>query len=788
MPFSGEDPPDASRLARRAFARERPVGRPAWGIPVRDDHSYEDLVERAARCYGIEPDYYDIWGRLHVVPLDTKVALLRAMGVAADTREGLEAALSEKERGEWVRPLPPVVVADAARLAAEGIVVHLPSMRPSPPGLPEDIAALSLRVRDESGEERELRISGEAFAWQTERNIGGVWYERYRVRWEGPRECGYYHVTLTVEGPHGSTSSGMLLAVCPGKAYLPEGVGSGRRFLGIHAPLFALRSSKDWGIGDLRDLRIFAQWAAAALDADFVGINPLHATFNRPPLSISPYYPSSRIYRNYAYLAVDEMPEFAESAKAKEAFCRLSSDPSWGDLLERPRVDFEKVVAAKKEILERVFETFLERHWAHRTRGDARAERFQRYRQEKGESLEWFATFFALEEYLNGDAAGAAGWGQWPHEFRDRTSPAVRAFQAARSERVLFYEFLQWQLEEQLSRSMEAARASGLSMGLYLDMALSVDPWGADRWMFQDVFAGGATVGAPPDDFSPKGQDWGIAPLVPHRLRETGYRVFIETLRENCAHAAMLRLDHVMGLFRLFWIPYGGSPADGAYVRMPSEDLLGLVLLESRRHQVVVVGEDLGTVPPYVRKRLREADILSCRLFLFEKESDGRWKSPSDYPAQAVAAVTTHDLPTLRGFWEGRDISIREALGLFPGPEGADAARRERTEHKQAILRALGREGLLSADRTASEDHLSREIQLAVIAYLARTPCWCVALNHEDIFMGADQLNLPGTSTEYPNWTARMEYSLEQLSDDPSLREVVTSIRRLVGAIHSGTT
>jgi 4-alpha-glucanotransferase len=758
---------------------------------VRGDRSYEDLVDRAARCYGIEPDYYDIWGRLHIVPLDTKVALLRAMGVCADTREGLEAALSDKERGEWVRPLPPAVVADAARLAAEGIVVHLPSMRPSAScGLPEDIAALSFTVRDELGGERELRVAREAFSWQGEKNIGGVWYERYRMRWEGPLECGYYHVTLIVDGPLGSTTSCMLLAICPGKAYLPEGVRSGRRFLGIHAPLFALRSSKDWGIGDLRDLRTFAQWAAAALGADFVGINPLHATFNRPPLSISPYYPSSRIYRNYAYLAVDEIPEFAESAGAKEALSRLSADPSWKEMLERPRVDFERVAAAKKEILERVFETFLERHWAERTRGDARAEGFQRYRQEKGESLEWCATFFALEEHVSGEAGSAAGWGQWPHEFRDRTSSAVRAFQAARSERILFYEFLQWQLEEQLSRSMEAARECGLSMGLYLDMALSVDPWGADRWVFKDVFAEGATVGAPPDDFSPKGQDWGIAPLVPHRLRETGYEVFIQTLRENCAHAAMLRLDHVMGLFRLFWIPHGGSPADGAYVRMPSEDLLGIVLLESRRHEVVVVGEDLGTVPPYVRERLREADILSCRLFLFEREADGRWRSPSEYPAQAVAAVTTHDLPTLRGFWEGRDISIREALGLFPGPEGAEAARRQRVEQKQAILTALCREGLLPAGRTASEseDLLSREIQMAVIAYLARTPCWCVALNHEDIFMGADQLNLPGTSTEYPNWTARMEYSLEELSDDPRVREVVSSIRQVVRAIHSGTT
>ncbi len=740
--------------------------------------SYEELVDTVAQLYQIASTYDDIYGVRHIVPRRSKVALLKAMGIDADTAEGLEAALLEDERRQWACLVPPVLVADMNRLLREGILLHVlgKSSHASPPRLAE-AKVVSLTLRDSFGTTRDLPLPDEdGLQWQAEKLLQGVWYQRYRMKWKEPLECGYFWLSLTVEGPCGTASSEMALVICPEKAYVPVEVRSGRQYVGIYVPVFSIRSSRKWGMGDLADLREFAQWAVSALGIDFIGTNPLHATSNQPPYGISPYYPSSRIFRNFVYLSIEEIPEFVESLDAQEAYERIRADSSWVHMCEDSRVDFQRVAEKKRCVLEMLFKVFMERHWARRTEGDPRAERFVRYLAERGDTLEWTATFFAIEEHVSARNSAMVPWDQWPDAYKNRFSSEVRAFRDAHRERILFYQYLQWLLDEQLHAVGQALSEKGLSMGLYLDMALGVDPWGADRWVFQELFASGATAGAPPDDFSPHGQDWGIAPFIPHRLRETGYKAFIETVRENVRHAGMLRIDHVMGLFRLFWIPQGCSPADGAYVKMPAEEMLGIVLLESYRNGVVVIGEDLGTVPHYIRERLKDVGVLSSKLFFFEKKPDGTWKRACEYPQEALAAVTTHDLPTLRGFWDERDIRIREQLSLFFDSQTRDRLREQRRADKEAIVMVLREEGLLPHGYSDGEKGFNEDLQRAIIGFLLKTPCWFIVLNYDDIFLGLDQLNLPGTSTEYPNWTARLQYSLEDLARDPLVAEKIASV------------
>ncbi|MDQ6735441.1 MAG: 4-alpha-glucanotransferase, partial [Nitrospirota bacterium] len=340
--------------------------------------------------------------------------------------------------------------------------------------------------------------------------------------------------------------------------------------------------------------------------------------------------------------------------------------------------------------------------------------------------------------------------------FQHPDSPAVQRWLRRHPDRMNFYGYLEWQCDEQLKRIQSAARRVGMPIGLYTDFAIGIDPSGADAWMFQDDFAQGASVGAPPDVFSPKGQNWGLAPPHPKRIVENGYRLFVEGFRRNMRHSGLFRLDHAMGLFRLFWVPEGRTAADGAYVRYPSQDLLGILALESRRHRVIVVGEDLGTVTPEIRSSLMEAGLLSYRLLLFEKSATGTFFSPHEYPAQAMTAVTTHDLPTLRGFWTGRDIELKAAFGLYPDPSLIERDKEARHHDKQALLAALKKAHLLPkryVQQAAAISELDDVLSRAVYTFLARTPSRLLGVPLEDLLRDCETPNLPGApGDKYPVW------------------------------------
>jgi 4-alpha-glucanotransferase len=421
----------------------------------------------------------------------------------------------------------------------------------------------------------------------------------------------------------------------------------------------------------------------------------------------------------------------------------------------------------------------------------ARARVFQAYLEREGDLLEKFATYCALDEHLHRLHPDTWIWTQWPAPYQDPGSPETAAFRRKHWRSVMFYQYLQWQIDIQLSAAQKKARER-LSIGLYHDLALATDTVGSDLWAHRPFYIAGCRVGSPPDDFSPKGQDWGFPPPNSARHREDGYRLFAESIRKNCRHGGALRIDHVMRLFRLFWIPDGSDATKGAYVRELSEDFVRILALESVRHQVVVVGEDLGTVEPKVRETLARFGILSYRLFYFEKNSKGEFRHHEEYPRQALVSSTTHDLPTLAGFWVGADIAARRDAGMI-GEKEFNAQRAHRADEKQKMLDLLFEQGLIAAELPRNADaypELTGPLHNAVVGFLALTPSQLLAINQEDLTKELHQQNLPGTTWQYPNWGRKMRFSVEQLRSDPEARGYADMLRNWVvksgRGVHAG--
>ena len=369
----------------------------------------------------------------------------------------------------------------------------------------------------------------------------------------------------------------------------------------------------------------------------------------------------------------------------------------------------------------------------------------------------------------------------WPERFRDPASPDVAKFERTHARRVDFFAWLQWQCDLQRAAIAQDVASAGIVVGVYTDLAVSIDPGGAEAWAQQSLYARAASVGAPPDAFNREGQDWGLPPIVPSRLREARYEPFLATLRANMRHAGALRIDHVMGLMRLFWVPRGGKPADGAYVHYPFDDLAGLVALESHRHRCMVIGEDLGTVPDDVRHTLDAHDVLSYRVLMFERDDRG-FRPPGAYLERALATASTHDLPTLRGWWEAHDVDVREQLGMIAGSDEASRQRDERRSDRARLVAAIDAAGLLDerARAGAHSDTLDIALAQAIVAFLASTPSVIAVLQLEDLTLVEEQANVPGTIDEHPNWRRKLPQPLEHaLSREPyvTLAATVAKLR-----------
>ncbi len=537
---------------------------------------------------------------------------------------------------------------------------------------------------------------------------------------------------------------------------------------GIACQLYSLRSDRNLGIGDFEDLATLTGLAAAA-GAAFVGVNPLHALFLADPGRFSPYSPSSRRFLNPLYIAIDQLdggPQAIEALRAESPESLLQLD---GEL-----VDYPAVGKVKRDLLRRIFAT----HGIQALAGPD----FQTFCVEGGDGLSGYALFEALSEHQV-EAGSWAGWHAWPAALQDRDSEAVARFATEHNGRVDFHRWLQFEADRQLARVQQGARAAGMGIGLYLDLAVGVAPDGAETWIDPSLTVGAARVGSPPDLFNSQGQDWGLAPLSPKALAERDFAPLRDSFERLTRHAGAVRIDHSMGLARLWWIPSAAQSSGGGYIRYPLGAMVDTLAEVSQRNSCLVVGEDLGTVPAGFRHTMEQAQILSYRALYFERHGQSEFLPPSAYPPLSLACISTHDLPTLAGWWSGADIDLREQAGTQQ-PAACARDRDARRRDQRALLAALAETDLLPPKyaRVASgEDEVPPqfplELAVAVHRFIARTPSVLVTVQLEDLLNSERQPNLPGTTDEYPNWRIRLPIAVAQIERHTHFRSVTEAMR-----------
>ncbi|MET9955614.1 4-alpha-glucanotransferase [Streptomyces sp. NPDC006339] len=733
-------------------------------------------LARLAALHGVATEYAPSAGVTVSVPDATVVAVLRALDVDASTPEAVAAALATAERAAEERLLPPTVVhwrddtPGSARDETPGPV------RDETPGPVRDETPGPVPVRDEApGPVREGRAREQARhapAWAARDLPPGT---RLTVTTEDGRTLtgpdwstlplGVHRLAARAPDGRGGTST---LIVAPARVPAPRG-----RAYGLLVQLYSLLSARSWGMGDLGDLRELADWAGRTHGAGFVQVNPLHAAVPGAPTDPSPYRPSSRRFPDPVHLRVEDVPEYPYVDPAhREELDRVLADAA--ELRERvlgkgALIDRDAVWDAKRRALELVHAVEL---------GPGRRAAYRDFLAERGRALEDHATYQALAE------RHGHRWREWPERLRHpRTAEAVVRADAELAARVDFHCRLAWLTDGQLAEAARTARQAGMAVGIVHDLAVGVHPDGSDAWAQQHVFAAGMSVGAPPDAFNARGQDWGLPPWRPDALAAEGYAPYRGLLRELLRHAGALRIDHVMGLFRLWWVPEGDEPTGGTYVRYDSEAMLAVLVLEAHRAGAAVVGEDLGTVEPGVREALARRGVLGTSVLWFERDwtGTGRPLPPEEWRADCVATVTTHDLPSTAARLSGDHVTLRHRLGLLTGDlereRGRDAA--ETTEWL-GLLQRLGHLPEGPGDEATEIRALHR--------FLAATPARMVGMWLPDAVGDRRPQNLPGTWDQYPNWRLPVAgpdgqpLALEELAASPRAHDLLRLLADRVGA------
>ncbi|MDI1261467.1 malto-oligosyltrehalose synthase [Aquabacterium sp.] len=720
-------------------------------------------LESLCAHLGLATRYNDVWGHDHEVPEASLRKLLKAMDLDAETDEAAQRTVAGLKAKEQHRLMPSVLVLRQGQPAS--ISVTLPKQAPQV----ESDCRYTWTLACENAE----RFGGLMFT----RQDGCPEALHLQIDLPQALPLGYHQLTLRSASQSSGEMARTRVIVCPTRCHEPKVLRQGERLWGPSIQLYALRSNDNWGIGDFSDLKRLLE-IVAGQGASFVGVNPLHALFPHEPERASPYSPSSRNALNVLYLDVTAVQDFAECRFALDLVNSVLFQQRLQALREPEIVNYRAVAAAKFEVLEMLFKHF---HLRHLSADTHRGRAFRAFQKERGSELRRQALFETLQAHFHAQDSAVWGWSLWPQAYRDPESLAVADFEREHEVQVEFFEYLQWQAELQLQSAQARAESLGMAIGLYRDLAVGVNEGGAETWSRQNLYAMSLHVGAPPEEYNLAGQDWGLPPMIPSRLRDQDFQPFIDTLRANMRCAGALRIDHVMALMRLFWIHPEDGAKSGAYMSYPFEEMMGILALESHHHRCLVIGEDLGTVPPAMREAMREQYLLSyCPLF-FERTHDGRFKPPADWPLHALAVVSTHDLPTLRGFWNGKDVDLRTELGLFPSEEVRAQQVVGRAQDRAQLLLALAQEGVIpqGSVHPPGMDDTSPAFTDAVYSFLGRTPSQLVGVQLEDVTQQLIQVNIPGTSeSQFPNWRRKLGVTLESLASDPRLLSIGAALRR----------
>ena len=676
------------------------------------------LLHRLAELHRVATTFTGWDGSPRTVSSATLRRVLSALGARVDTPAELADSLESARTREWRRVLPPAVVVREHR--DHTVEVHLPVGRTA-----------RLHVELEDGSRREL-------AWvppAAEQEVEGELLGRSSIPLPAGLPLGWHRIVLAGEEVHAEGS----LIVTPERLATTSGLAQHRSW-GLMAQLYSVRSSRSWGIGDLADLADLAALSGARHGAGFVLINPLHAAQPVPPVEPSPYLPTTRRFFNPLYIRVEDIPEYAYLAGADRAAVEDAARRFAAVNRSAEQLDRNSSYAAKLSALEAI----------HRVpRGPARQTQFAAYCAGEGSGLDDFALWSSLAEKLGPDSA------QWSRIG----GPGSAEAQAARTElagRMDFFKWLQWICDQQLQTAQAAARSAGMRIGVVHDLAVGVHPAGADAWMLRQVLAPGVSVGAPPDMFNQQGQNWSQPPWHPGRLADAGYAPYRDMLRTILRHAGGIRVDHILGLFRLWWIPAGYPSGEGAYVHYDHEALIGILTLEAQRAGAVVIGEDLGVFEPWVQEYLGERGVLGTNILWFEHTGTGP-RAPEEYRAGALTTVNTHDLPPAAGYLAGEHVELRDSLGLLSRP--VEEERAADTAARQAVLSLLRSRGLLpdagtetDADAGADGPEGVRQTVEALYAFITQTPSVLLGVSLTDAVGERRTQNQPGTSDEYPNW------------------------------------
>lgn len=702
----------------------------------------EEIMSRLAEAAGVERQWRDVDGAEHDVPRQTVCALLARLGFPADTLDEARDSLARLADFRDRRALP----ASLSAKAGEPLTLRLAARGGRTPGW--------ILVRREDGSASRVALHAQNATPTTWRALDGRRCDGVEARLPPP-PIGRHQLSL-------ENGDACALTVAPAGCHLPDDAA---RAFGLSAQLYSLRRDGDQGVGDFSTLAELAR-AGANSGAALLAINPLHALFPQDRTRASPYYPSDRRFLDPLYI---DLADLQRMLGVPIAFDERAA----AVVHESDEVDYPAVHALKMAALERAFEVFLD--LMRRQSNAAPVASFLRFISQGGVSLARFCAFEAISEARQGES-----WLKWPQELREANADALFAFASEHESRVRFHQFLQWLADAQFAQAAQDAGAGGLSLGFCRDLAIGAAPDGAESWSRAGSFVEGFSAGAPPDAFSREGQSWGLPPPHPIEMEKDGGADFAALVRANMRHAGALRIDHVMGLMRLFVIPDGEKPAAGAYLRYPFDALLGALALESVRARCMVVGEDLGTAPWGFRERIARANMLSYRVLWFERTGEA-FAPPRLYPEKAMACVSTHDLPTLEGWWAETDIAEKEALGLL-APEAAAIARAARRADKDALLDALRGQALIDAAHQISspfDDALAQ----ALHAFIARTPSLLAMAQLDDLAGETRAVNLPGTDRERPNWRRRLPKPVAELFASPRARAILAGLCRNLDAI-----
>lgn len=719
-----------------------------------------NLIAQLAQQVGFHSSYYNAFGDHVHASEEAYNALLKAMGYNLENDESIKAHIQSLQESSWHNMLPNVHI---AKLEDKNhtLTVSLPA---------NESTSLRWQITTELGEE----LTGECLISELQQptqnaanTIASIEYKKYFLPLPTIAQ-GYHQLTVF----SGNTSDSCPLIFAPKTCYQPTEAANYKMW-GYATQLYSLTSDENWGIGDFGDLLTLIK-ATAKQGVSALGVNPLHPLYQNNPEHCSPYSPSSRCLLNPIYIDINQIAYAQQCA----AFAEMKQSKTFIEQLNAVKshklIDYSGVVALKFAALELLFTDFIERN------NSDEQQAFNHFKLKNGDLLTNHCTFEALYEFFRAENPNAYSWQNWPEAYQNPNSYEVKAFQKQYANRINYFAYLQWLADQQLANVQNSAKQAGMAVGLYLDLAVGCSGSGVDTWSAPELYVNGAAVGAPPDMMNTLGQNWGLTPINPVALQQQGYSALVNALRCNMQYAGALRIDHILGLLRQYWVAPGMKANEGIYINYPIDDIFRIIALESRRNQCIVIGEDLGTVPEGFGDIMQASGLLSYKVLYFENWASGLFKRPEEYPELAMVTVSTHDLPTLTGWWTGRDLAWRQNLNLYPNEQMGEEERQGRIQQRKNLLLALEDRDCIDEDNMPSVEPpvMSNALNIAAQLFLAKTASRMQLIPLEDALMLTEQVNVPGTVDEHPNWRRKINIPINKFTQQESVATLANAMQK----------